>query len=1190
MQSGLLTNSGGMSTLFGRSGPVVSVLGTAVGFTLESVGNASALFVPRRSAPVASRDRVSYARGNGVTEWYRSGPLGLEQSFTLAHRPSGGSHAGPVTVALSVTGPLQPHLEGASIVFAGGGRSQPALRYGDLSVSDASGRRLPARLELAGSTIKIVVADRGAAYPIRIDPLIQQGAKLAPGLGNVASNSFFGLSVALSSDGSTALVGGPGDNAGPGEEAGGPGAVWVFSRSGGVWTQQGPKLTPGDESNGAFGAGGGFGSSVALSADGNTALIGGPFDDGDVGAACVFTRSDGVWEQQGAKLDGTGAVGIRDFGQSVALSADGNTALIGGGSDQNGIGAAWVFTLSAGVWTQQGAKLTGTGEVGTAAFGWSVALSVDGNTALIGGPADSSETGAAWVFTRSGGVWTQHVELVGGSESGGAQFGSSVALSSDASTALVSGPYDNSDAGAAWVFVQSGGIWSQQGGKLTGSDENNTNGGGLFGFAAALSGNGNAALIGGPNDGDPIGSRAPGAAWVFTRSGGVWAQLGSKLTPSDETNSPLGGGFGTSVALSTDGSTALGGGFYDHNSVGAAWVFTQSAGVWSQQGPKLVGLESAEAGLSVALSGDGNTALVGGPDASGGGAAWVFARSGTSWVLQRSISGCEGLFGSGLALSGNGNTAVIGCPGDATQPGGSAWVFTRSGATWTQQGGKLSPSDVDNSGGGASFGVEVALSADGNTALIGGPSDGSAYQGAAWVFTRSGGTWAQQGAKLTPSDEDNGGGGAGFGSSVALSADGNTALIGGPLDASTFAGAAWVFTRSGTTWTQQGAKLTPSDEDNGGDGGEFGFSVNLSADGNTALIGGPFDGASNAGAAWAFTRSGTIWTQQGPKLTPNDENNTPFPGWFGFAVALSADGNTAMIGGPLDDGFSGAAWLFGRSSGTWAQQGSKLTPSDEDNSGGGASFGFSVALSSNATTSLIGGPDDGTYDSGAAWVFYGDRAEVPPTNVAASGGSHLQATVSFTAPASNGGAAIGSYTVTSSPGGIQASGTPRARSRSPGSAMERATPSRLLPRTSLAPALPQAPRVERGPHQKRPRPGAPSVSAAAGDGQASIIVVPPASNGGRADDHCRTHREAPRPRAAKQGQGSSSPITVSGQSDGTTYTFTLGNRNANSAGTGPVPPHLQTRSHRRPPRAEAAAEWWWRRRERGRGRSARCAP
>jgi hypothetical protein len=213
-------------------------------------------------------------------------------------------------------------------------------------------------------------------------------------------------------------VGGTQDNP---SSAGAVGAAWVFTRSGGVWSQQGKKLV----GTGAVGyAGPNQGFSVALSADGDTAIVGGPGDGqsvgvaGSVGAVWVFTRSGGVWTQQGSKLVGAGAVN-KPYGayqgNCVALSADGNTAIEGGSDDNNVAGAAWVFTRSGGVWKQQGKKLVGTGAVdGQAAQGTSVALSGDGDTAIVGGPADNIGAGATWVFTRSGGVWTQQgSKLVG---------------------------------------------------------------------------------------------------------------------------------------------------------------------------------------------------------------------------------------------------------------------------------------------------------------------------------------------------------------------------------------------------------------------------------------------------------------------------------------------------------------------------------------------------------------------------------------------------------------------------------------------------------------------------------------------------------------------------------------------------------------------------------------------------------
>jgi FG-GAP repeat len=210
------------------------------------------------------------------------------------------------------------------------------------------------------------------------------------------------------------------------------------------FSQEGSKLI------GTFAVGlGEQGWSVALSADGNTAIVGGPADNRITGAAWVYTRSNGVWTQQ-SKLAGTGAVGSAGQGWSVALSDDGNTAIVGGPFDTSNTGAAWVYIRSGGVWTQQGNKLVGSGAVGNARQGASVALSDEGNTAIVGGPFDNWNTGAAWVFTRINGVWTQqHSKLVGAGAVGNAGQGASVALSADGNTAIVGGPLDNLNTGAA---------------------------------------------------------------------------------------------------------------------------------------------------------------------------------------------------------------------------------------------------------------------------------------------------------------------------------------------------------------------------------------------------------------------------------------------------------------------------------------------------------------------------------------------------------------------------------------------------------------------------------------------------------------------------------------------------------------------------------------------------------------------
>src|SRR5262249_2682677 len=135
-------------------------------------------------------------------------------------------------------------------------------------------------------------------------------------------------------------------------------------------------------------------SQITSCPDGNTAVVGGWNDNGAAGAAWVFTRSSGLWSQQGSKLVGTRAGSAAEQGWSVALSGDGNLAIVGGPND-SAPGAAWVFTRSGGMWSQQGNKLVGTGAGGNAFQGFSVALSC--NTAVAGGNGDNSLAGAAWV-------------------------------------------------------------------------------------------------------------------------------------------------------------------------------------------------------------------------------------------------------------------------------------------------------------------------------------------------------------------------------------------------------------------------------------------------------------------------------------------------------------------------------------------------------------------------------------------------------------------------------------------------------------------------------------------------------------------------------------------------------------------------------------------------------------------------
>ena len=407
---------------------------------------------------------------------------------------------------------------------------------------------------------------------------LQLGKLVASGATGSASQ---GMSIALSADGSTAIVGGPGPNNADSDRSpslGPVGAAWVFVRDGRSWTQQGSKLVGATSDRG-----GGLwsqGASVALSADGSTAIVGGPSDNSTTGAAWVFTRSGGVWTQQGDKLVGTRSQSTGKpalplgQGMSVALSADGNTAIVGGWRTE----AAWVFTRVDGVWSKEGQKLVGSGAVGSARQGASVALSADGGTAIVGGWSDNGRIGAAWVFTRGNrGAWSQQgKKLVGTNAVGRAGQGTSVALSADGNTAIVGGPGDNpwdrsvpfglGAAGAAWVFTRTNGAWTQQGNKLVGAK-----GSARQGMSVALSADGDIAVMGGSAEGEGV-----GAVSVVTRRDGRWT-LDRKFAGSGAV-----GRSAPAVALSADGAVVMVGGSNDSGGVGAAWMFTRESGSWAQ--------------------------------------------------------------------------------------------------------------------------------------------------------------------------------------------------------------------------------------------------------------------------------------------------------------------------------------------------------------------------------------------------------------------------------------------------------------------------------------------------------------------------------------------------------------------------------------------------------------------------------
>ena len=428
---------------------------------------------------------------------------------------------------------------------------------------------------------------------------------------NTGAGDSFGFSVAISADGSTIAVGAMGEDSSSigvdgdqsNDAAMGSGALYVFVNDGNTWTQQAYLKASNTDASDQLGF------SIALSADGNTLAAAATLEDSATaadpadnslsasGAVYVFVRTGSSWAQEGyvkALTPGSGDV----FGQRVALSADGNTLVVGAeaedsaatgingdATDNSAIdsGAAYVFVRSAGVWSQQAyikASTVGAGDL----FGTTVALSASGDILAVGAlyedsaaigtsgdPADNSalESGAAYVFQRAGSTWSQQAYVKPSNTGANDNFGVSVALSVDGNTLMagslreassatgVNGDETNNGAptaGAAYVFVRSGGAWSQQAYiKASNTDANDAFGGNLAlaadGASAAVCAVSEASSATGL-DGDQLNNTAPsGAAYVYAR-GVRWEHRHYVKA----TNTSAGDEFCVRIALSGDGS------------------------------------------------------------------------------------------------------------------------------------------------------------------------------------------------------------------------------------------------------------------------------------------------------------------------------------------------------------------------------------------------------------------------------------------------------------------------------------------------------------------------------------------------------------------------------------------------------------------------------------------------------------
>ena len=458
--------------------------------------------------------------------------------------------------------------------------------------------------------------------------------------------------------------------------------------------------------------------------------------------------------------------------------------------------------------------------------GNSVTLSADGNTMAIGAPHESSgakgingsqndtstyDAGAVYVFTR-GAAWSQQAYLKASNTSRGAEFGHAVALSADGNTMAVSAYFESSgakgingdqgddsvpQAGAVYVFTRRGTTWSQQAyikasntGEAGVGDQFGE--GDQFGFSLALSGDGNTLVAGATGEdskasginGDQADNsmNGAGAVYVFTRNGAAWSQQAYVKSSMPAANVL----FGYAVALNGTGDTMVASSYDDDRGKGAMYVFTRNGGRWSQQARLQASIaERGDSfGVGISLSNDGNTLAVGShdedclatgvnpkgcdndqPSDTSAGAAVVFVRNGSAWteqaLLKPSNTGKGDTFGSRIAVSGDGNTVAVSAPlesgsaqginGDQSRRGapnaGAVYLYRRNGGVWMQ----TAYVKGSNTKAGDQFGSSLSLNRDGRILAIGAygedsgargvngnQSDQSAQDsGAVYVFTRN---------------------------------------------------------------------------------------------------------------------------------------------------------------------------------------------------------------------------------------------------------------------------------------------------------------------------------------------------------------------------------------------------------------------------------------------------------------------
>jgi len=865
----------------------------------------------------------------GFDEWYVSRDTGIEQGMTITVRPEG---SGSVHVSYSLSGDLKPVLTGPTLMFFD--KHGPVMQYTGLSAHDAAGRALPAKMTLSGNLLSWQIDDRDAVYPVTIDPTIDAQAEILPNPDQVL-NAQFGYSVSVYND--TMVVGVPGTYGSGG--AGTPsGVAYVFKEIGGIWsptpvvTLEAPDQVDDNIS---------FGYSVSVYND--TIVVGAPYADGtleagsDAGEAYIFKETGGIWSPTPVvtlEAPVPDQVDYANFGYSVSVyndtvvvGAEGANGNLGQGSDA---GEAYVFKETGGIWSSTPVvTLEAPDQANGAIFGNSV--SVYNDTIVVGAYyadgnlGQGSDAGEAYIFKETGGIWspTSVVTLEAPDQANGAIFGNSVSVFND--TVVVGATGARSNAGEAYIFKETGGIWSPTSVVTLEAPVPDQVESASFGESVSVF-----------NDTVVVGATGvrsnTGEAYVFKETGGIWSPTPVlTLEAPDQANGAI---FGNSISVYND--TIVVGAPYANSIIGETYVFlSDNLPVASFSANPITGAVPLTVHFTDTSSG------------SPTGRAWFFGDENYTepWTELNASAGWPARNNQSSVVMPDGSIVLMGgC--DGTNFYNDTWQSPpgSDGATWTE---------VNASAGWqARYGQSSVVMPDGSIVLMGG-YDGTNFYNDVWQSWDDGATWWEVNANAgwTPR----------YGQSSVVMPDGSIVLMGGYDDTGNLDSDVWQSPSGsdGATWIE----MTTA---NGWSGGRYDQSSVVMPDGSIVLMGGynpngpdaaPFNGAEED--VWQSPPGfdGATWTQ----LVTYPALWTPR---YGQSSVAMPDGSIVLMGGYDSTGhLDNDVWqsLPGSDGAAWTEV--------NTSAGFSGRYGQSSVAMPDGSIVLMGGYNNTGYFDNETWQF-----------------------------------------------------------------------------------------------------------------------------------------------------------------------------------------------------------------------------